>query len=79
MNAHHIKYKAENPESSFDVKNGITLCRTCHRIAHKGVYGKGSPIIDTHLFTPERIKHVEDVINRAINETIASDTEKNAK
>ena len=68
LNAHHIKYKAEHPENSLKIENGITLCRTCHRIAHKGVYGKGSPIQDKHLFTPERIKEVENAINRLIEE-----------
>lgn len=31
MDAHHIKPWRTHPELRFDLANGITLCRTCHR------------------------------------------------
>ena len=33
--SHHIKEWENYPSKRFDVKNGITLCRTCHFSVHK--------------------------------------------
>lgn len=35
--SHHIKSFAEYPESRFDINNGITLCRSCHKKRHKEI------------------------------------------
>ncbi len=32
LNAHHIKRWADFPNLRYDVTNGITLCKTCHKI-----------------------------------------------
>lgn len=32
---HHIKPFATDKEARFDTNNGITLCQTCHKEAHK--------------------------------------------
>lgn len=35
--AHHIKPWAKFPDSRFDVSNGITLCKECHKKEHRVV------------------------------------------
>jgi hypothetical protein len=35
--AHHIKSFREYPELRFDVNNGMTLCRSCHKKVHKEI------------------------------------------
>lgn len=35
LNAHHIKEFAKHPELRFDVNNGITICKNCHKKIHQ--------------------------------------------
>jgi predicted nucleic-acid-binding Zn-ribbon protein len=35
LHAHHIKPKATHPELILDVKNGKTLCYSCHKSEHE--------------------------------------------
>jgi hypothetical protein len=41
LNAHHLYSWDKNPEIRFDVNNGITLCKTCHKAFHD-LYGYGN-------------------------------------
>lgn len=34
LQAHHIKAWADYPDLRFDIENGITLCRSCHKKRH---------------------------------------------
>lgn len=34
LNAHHVKKFKDYPKDRYDIKNGITLCVTCHRKRH---------------------------------------------
>ena len=37
LNAHHIFFFAQYPELRMNQNNGITLCRPCHLMVHKGI------------------------------------------
>ena len=36
--AHHVRSFAEYPDKRFDIDNGVTLCKSCHKLFHK-TYG----------------------------------------
>jgi len=39
MNAHHIDCWADYPDRRFDISNGVTLCKPCHKSFHDSMGG----------------------------------------
>jgi 5-methylcytosine-specific restriction endonuclease McrA len=35
LEAHHLELLSENESLAYEVKNGVTLCKSCHRKKHK--------------------------------------------
>jgi 5-methylcytosine-specific restriction endonuclease McrA len=35
--AHHIEGFAQSPQKRLDVDNGVTLCKSCHRVKHRKI------------------------------------------
>lgn len=42
LNAHHIYCEGYFPNLQYILSNGITLCRKCHTLAHRGKFGASS-------------------------------------
>jgi YHS domain-containing protein len=38
LNAHHLEKWSEYPEKRFDLRNGITLCKSCHLFIHSKLF-----------------------------------------
>lgn len=53
IHAHHIESFSDSPEKRMDVKNGITLCHTCHSIHHGWRIGE----VDEIMFNDEENKN----------------------
>ncbi|MBW2086663.1 MAG: HNH endonuclease [Deltaproteobacteria bacterium] len=47
LQAHHILPVKSFPEKAFEVKNGITLCKVCHRKVHSVSKIKGEELLGT--------------------------------
>jgi hypothetical protein len=43
VQAHHLDCWADYPERRFDLSNGITLCRPCHKAFHASMGGERKP------------------------------------
>lgn len=51
LHAHHIVPFSVDESLRFDVGNGQTLCKTCHKMVHSGVNGMRKPAIIKGLAT----------------------------
>jgi len=58
LNSHHLKSYADNPNSRYDIENGVCLCVECHDTFHS-IYGKGRN-------TEEQFAEFEQVYNLLI-------------
>ena len=38
LRAHHIEKFNQYPNKRFDVDNGLTLCKDCHKLVHKSIF-----------------------------------------
>jgi hypothetical protein len=63
LHPHHIKQKCDFPDLIFDINNGITLCKECHR--SKGVHSYKSNIYKLFL---EIVNNKNKCIDRGICE-----------
>lgn len=50
--AHHIELWTPNSENNYDVKNGIALCRSCHRKLHWELRKKRANSVNAEMPTP---------------------------
>jgi hypothetical protein len=69
LNAHHIKKWSDFPKLRYDVKNGETLCKECHKIIHlKNPMEKAILILmDKLKILKELMLQDEKVANALIN------------
>ena len=54
LQAHHIKPRSLYPEEAYSLRNGVTLCRPCHRAAHGGSFN-GTGVCTPLEVDPEAI------------------------
>jgi len=54
LNAHHIHNYADNKAQAIDLKNGITLCTTCHALFHKIYTRKNNTQEQLDKFLPDK-------------------------
>lgn len=62
LTAHHLNNFAEHPVERFDVDNGVTLCKKCHKafhVAFMGGYRKKCTKNDFALFIADRANNKE--------------------
>lgn len=82
LNAHHLLPKHTYSDLSLDLKNGITLCRRCHRIAHGGTYDPRYAGFNYKFGTEQENIAVNEIVNTLINQNydcIDIDVSKTAK
>jgi len=58
LHPHHIIHLADDKENALNIRNGVTLCSTCHSIVHNRIIGKG----DKEKFSDP--KYIDVIIQR---------------
>jgi len=59
LSAHHICRKTFMPEAEYELGNGITLCRDCHRQVHAGFNGRPDLLEPMDAQGGEKLRNME--------------------
>jgi len=56
---HHIKSKQAHPELVYQIENGITLCRDCHKTIHRAFPANQNLIVDEYPRRVDDLCHIQ--------------------
>ena len=68
LNAHHLLPKHTYSDLALDIKNGITLWRRCHRIAHGGTYDPRYADFNYKFGTEQENTAVKEIVDTLVNQ-----------
>lgn len=70
LSAHHISRKAFFAKSQFETGNGITLCRECHREAHRGFNGRPNLLLPVDAQGGEKLAFMERLYSILLDDAV---------